>query len=86
MKYTVTWRFAVLDELALMWNQAEDRAAVAAASHEIDRGLAYPPHSQGESRGNVRVMFVPPIGADYEVLEDDCTVRVLTILRVKGIQ
>jgi hypothetical protein len=84
MKYTVTWTRAALDELALMWSQSEDRAAVASASNEVDRLLAFSPHSQGESRGgNARVTFVRPIGVDYEILDDDRTVRVLTVWRVK---
>jgi len=34
VKYTVTWNRAALEELARIWNQAEDRGAVAAASNE----------------------------------------------------
>ncbi len=37
MKYTVVWVLAALMELATIWTDAEDRAAVAAASDEIDR-------------------------------------------------
>ncbi len=85
MKYTVTWTQAALDELATIWSQADDRAAVAAASNEIDRLLATSPDSQGESRrGNVRVMFKGPLGADFEILAEDCKVQVLTTWRVKG--
>lgn len=85
MKFTVTWMRAALDELAGIWNTAEDRRAVSAASYEIDRLLGSSPKLQGESRsGNVRIMFVPPLGVDYEVLEQDRLVRVLTVWRVKG--
>jgi plasmid stabilization system protein ParE len=84
VKYTVTWTPAALDELARMWNEAADRDAVAAASNEMDRLLASVPNLQGESRGgNIRILFVGPIGADYEVLDADRIVRVLTVWRVK---
>jgi plasmid stabilization system protein ParE len=85
MRFTVTWTRAALDELARIWNQAEDRGAVSAASYEMDRRLGASPESEGESRsGNVRVMFVRPLGADYEVSQLDCTVRVLTVWRVRS--
>ncbi len=84
MKYTVTWTRAALEELARIWNLAADRGAVAAASNEIDRLLAASPGSVGESRGgHARVMFARPLGVDYEVLDEDRTVRVLTVWRVK---
>jgi hypothetical protein len=84
MKYTVVWTLAALDELSVMWTLAADRAAVAAASNDVDRLLGHSPEVQGESRGeNVRVMFVRPICVDFEVLEQDRTVRVLTVWRVK---
>ena len=85
MNFTVTWTRAALDELATIWSQSDDRAAVAAGSNEIDRLLAAFPYSQGELRhANVRVMFAGPLGADYEVLAEYRRVQVLTIWRVKG--
>jgi hypothetical protein len=83
MRYTVGWTEAALRELAAEWIQAEDRAAVTAAGNEIDRLLAISPREQGESRGGmVRVMFARPLAVEYEVIEDDCKVRVLTVWRV----
>ncbi len=85
MKFTVVWTSAALRELASIWNLAEDRSAVAAASHAVDQSLGRSPQLQGESRGgNVRVAFVGPIGADFEVLEADRMVRVLAVWRIKA--
>ena len=83
MKYTVGWTGAALRELASEWIQAEDRAAVSAASNEIDRWLAEGPRDQGESRsGMVRIMLVRPLAVEFEIIEDDCKVRVLAVWRV----
>ena len=79
MRYTVIWMPVALNHLAAIWNEAEDRNAVSAASNEIDRLLAVSPRGQGESRqGTVRVMFASPLGAEYEVIEDDLRTRVKT--------
>jgi len=82
MRYTVIWTPAALDNLAAISNKAEDRNAVSAASNEMDRVLAASPRAQGESRrGNVRVMFASPLGAEYEIVEDDRKVEVLAVWR-----
>lgn len=71
-------------ELATVWNDAEDRDEVTAASDEIDRQLAAMPTSAGESRdGNVRILFVGPLAVDFEVIEDDCMVTVLAVWRAR---
>ncbi len=82
MKYTVAWVPAALIELATIWNDADDRGEVAAASDEIDKQLAMAPLSVGESRGgNARIVFAGPLGIDYEVVEDDRMVTVLAVWR-----
>ena len=80
MKHTVVWVPAALIELATIWNDADDRGEVAAASDEIDRQLAASPRLVGESRGgNVRILFAGPLAIDYEVVEDDRMVTVLAV-------
>jgi len=70
--------------LTRIWNEDEDRGAVAVASDEIDRLLAVSPRWHGESRqGSVRVLFSGPLGADYEIFEEDRIVRVLIVWRVR---
>jgi len=59
--YTVRWRRTALDQLAALWLDSNDRAAITAAVDEIDRVLAADPINAGESRaGDTRVMFVDP--------------------------
>ena len=68
----------------ILWAPAKDRSAVTAAANRIDVLLRSDPLSCGESRGgSSRVFFVPPLGVDFEVHEDDRLVTVLAVWRVK---
>jgi len=67
-------------ELATIWNEAEDRAEVAAASDDIDRLLAEHPATLGESRGgSARIAFVGRLAIDFHVEEDDRMVTVAAV-------
>jgi hypothetical protein len=80
MKYTVVWVPTAEQELAALWMDAANRAAVTRASHAIDRLLGRDPLGEGESRpGGSRVLLVPPLGALYEVSPENCMVRVLHV-------
>jgi plasmid stabilization system protein ParE len=80
MKYTVVWLPAALMELATVWNDADDRGDVTAASDEIDRQLSVGPRLVGESRGgNRRVLFARPLAIDYQIAEEDRMVTVLAV-------
>jgi plasmid stabilization system protein ParE len=80
MKYTVILTPAAEQDLARVWMNASDRNAVTAASHLIDRLLANDPEKQGAPRfDTVRTMSIPPLGVDYEIVEDDRIVYVLTV-------
>ena len=82
MKYTVVWVPAALMELATAWSDADDRTEVAAASDEIDHQLSMAPRLAGESRGgNLRILFAGPLAVDFEVLEEDRMVMVLSVWR-----
>jgi hypothetical protein len=79
VKYTVIWTPAAENDLAAIWLIAPDRDAVNSAVNTIDYLLRRDPETKGESRsGNVRILFVPPLGIDFEVLVDDRIVYVLT--------
>ena len=82
MTFTVVWKPAATAELAKIWLNAEDRAAVTTAAHQIDTALRIDPSIKGESRsGDRRIMFVAPLGVDFEIHEPD---RRVDVLRVWG--
>jgi hypothetical protein len=79
MKYTVHWTPSAEQELADIWMNAADRAAVTSASHTIDRLLAWNPDKRGAARfDTVRTLTVPPLGVDFEVVDQDLIVWVLS--------
>lgn len=78
MTYDVDWD-AVEGELADLWMNAADRAAVTAAVHRIDRRLQRDPSACGESRGGAnRLMFDGPVGVLFRV-DEPSRVVVLTV-------
>ena len=82
MKYTVEWKPVAEAHLTDLWQQGPDRAAVAAAADWLDAELAKNPHGIGESRdGNVRIVFVEPLAALFEVFDSTSRVDVLKVWR-----
>jgi plasmid stabilization system protein ParE len=82
MKYTVIWTPSAERGLASIWLAADDRAAVAAAANSLDSMLRRDAQRRGESRGdNLRVLFAAPLGIDFEVIEADRLVYILTVWR-----
>jgi hypothetical protein len=80
MTYTVLWTRTAEDELAALWLNAPDRRAVTEAAKAADEALHDDASMKGESRvGQVRILFIPPLGTEFKVVEDDRTVYVLTV-------
>lgn len=80
MIFTVLWTSDAEQELAAIWLNAADRSAVTSAAHSIDALLRVDPQTRGESRQEeVRVLFAPPLGVDFEVVEGDRIVYVLAV-------
>jgi plasmid stabilization system protein ParE len=80
MRYTVLWVRRAEEDLAAIWTGAANRNAIASAANTIDALLREDPESRGESRqGALRILFVPPLGVDFEVFEEDRLVRVLGV-------
>lgn len=81
MSYTVDYSEAALDELAAVWLAAADRLAVTRAAHRLELALARHPLVIGLARSSSvnRTVIDLPLGIDYEVIEDDKTVRVLRV-------
>jgi plasmid stabilization system protein ParE len=72
MTFFVIWVRAAQDELARIWNNAPDRAAVTAAANRIDSLLRHNPSSVGESRGGTaRILFVARLAITFRVSESD---------------
>ncbi|HVK11391.1 MAG TPA: hypothetical protein VM597_21660 [Gemmataceae bacterium] len=78
MKYQVVWDRLAEEELAAIWLAASDRNAVTRASEWLERRLAVNPLDLGESRRSSveRIGFYPPLGIEFEVIEDDLRVVV----------
>jgi hypothetical protein len=81
MKYTVKFKKKALDQLAAIWNASTDQAGVTAAAHWLEEAMSTRPKSFGESRKSsvVRVAHYPPLGMEFEIIEDDKKVRVLRV-------
>jgi hypothetical protein len=72
--YVVIWGSAALQELAALWvnADAELRAAITAATEEIDLALTRFPDDVGESRpDNRRIAFARPLGVLFRVRSSD---------------
>jgi plasmid stabilization system protein ParE len=80
MTYTVVWTPAAEDDLAAIWLAAADRKSVTHAARQADELLRNDAETVGESRSEtVRILFVPPLGIEFEVVERDRKVSVLTV-------
>lgn len=78
--YTVLWKQTAQDRLTELWLAAPNRAEINASVEEIDHLLSVDPHNAGESRTEaIRVIFCPPIGAFFEIVDDDRKVNVLRV-------
>jgi hypothetical protein len=82
MTFTVIWVNRAEQELANVWLNASDPAAITAAADRIDRLLQRDPLGVGESRaGPNRILFEGPLGVLYQVIEPTRTVLVLSVGR-----
>ena len=82
MTFTVLWTPRAERDLTSIWTSAKDRTAVSSAANGLDALLRSEPQNKGESRfGTVRVVFVPPLGIDLQVMEKDRKVYVLRVWR-----
>lgn len=80
MNYEVVWTPVAEDELADIWVNTPDQAAVTQAAERIDNLLGRFPTTVGESRPpRERILIERPLTVFYEVIEDDKRVRVLRV-------
>ncbi len=80
MNYTVDWTPTALRLLAALWLASANRNAVTAAVNAIDRVLAAAPNTTGVLVfDTVREHTIPPLGIEFEVIDADRRVVVLTV-------
>ena len=81
MSYFGDWTDDALNGLAAAWAAATDRTAVTQASHRLDLALIRHPFAIGLPRNSSvnRTAVELPLGVDYEIIEDDKTVRAVRV-------
>jgi hypothetical protein len=80
VKFTVIWTPTAEQDLAAVWMAVQDRGAVNTAVITIDFLLGIDPESRGvASFDTVRILFVPPLGTDFDVDEPNRIVYVLSV-------
>lgn len=84
MNSTVEYKSRAENDLATIWMAASEREAGTVASAQLDAWLGDAALFHGESRRSSvhRVAFCPPLGLEYEVVEDDKRVLVQAVFRV----
>ena len=79
MNYQIIWMPRALQELAAIWLATANRNAVTAASNAIDLELAARPHTTGRLLFDTVYEYdLPPLGVEFEVIDADRQVLVLT--------
>ena len=80
MNYSVDWEDDALATLAVIWTGTPNRQAVTAAQTEIDRLLASNPLAHGRpSSEGLYAITVPPLHAQYEILDANRSVKVVSV-------
>ena len=80
MTYSVRWNEEAEEQLAHLWNEAEDKGAIAQAANEIDASLGLNPAELGESREhNQRILLCAPLGVLFDVDSLDRVVLVTLV-------
>jgi hypothetical protein len=84
MSYRVDWTLAAENDLAALWNAADDRHAVTSACEWLDEHLERDPLRFGEFWASSvhRIAVCDPIGVEFEVIEDDKRVIVHGVFSV----
>jgi hypothetical protein len=79
MIWTVIWLPPARAQLVDLWIQAPDRQAVNDAVDVIDAELRIDGDTKGIPLGRFLVFTHEPLSVLYEVLPDDCMVRVVAV-------
>lgn len=80
MNYAIWWSDLAENALIEIWLLSPDRNAVTRANDEIERILAAAPHTTGVPVfDTVREYTHPPLGVEFEVIDADRRVFILTV-------
>ena len=80
MRFRVVWKPNAEEELTRLWLSSRFRSDLTEAASCIDDALQRDPLAAGESRdGSLRILFVPPLAALFEV---DATARLVDVIHV----
>jgi hypothetical protein len=80
MRWMVTFDDAATDELATIWLNAADRKAVTKAAAALERELRDDPDVKGKPHFGGRAIRQNPLTFYYDLIPDDCLVRVTQVL------
>ncbi len=76
-RYHVVWSAHLIEELAKIWLNAPDRAAITAAHAAIDYQLSIDPKiKSSELAEGLRKLIVPPLRVYFEIDENARVVKV----------
>jgi len=79
-RFTVVWSPAAEAELARLWIDSSDRQAITRTAALVERELRFDPLEKGEYLiAGIRVLYVPPLRVCFEVLPQDCQVRIALV-------
>ncbi len=80
MRYMEIWTDAAVEKLAQAWLDCVDRNQLTTAAHEIELELSEDPEAVGRPAfDNVREYLHPPLGVEFEVVEADRIVYILSV-------
>jgi hypothetical protein len=80
MRYTAIYTDQAEQKLADAWMNSPDRSAITIACNSIDEELAEDPETKGDLRfDTVRSLIAGPLGVEFEVVEPDRLVYVLSV-------
>jgi len=80
MTRTVVWKPSAQQDLAALWLASSNRKGVTAATHQIERMLATNAENVGQiSFDTVSTLVVLPLGVEFEIIEEDRLVWVLSV-------
>lgn len=80
MKWTVVWLPEALDDLASLYLVMPDQGAVTQAASWIEERLARDPENLGVVAPDGQFIERDPLSVAFEIIPDDCMVRVLQVV------